>query len=257
MASNLTTVEIFDALAERWQNIVVPFLTNGKKSRTGARGFGSGFMATYRGVHFLVTAKHVLDETIRHGTCAININDHVLLLENMDFFTDPDNDLAFTPIQDALLRNKVERVLAIDLTPGFEVRESLGYHLLMGYPASKNKLDSRWGKVDRTLLSITAQKSEAEHPWVKKISDPVVFNYDPKKQIDSTFQPTGQPPQPYGMSGGPALEVRFSGTYEEGYSFFVTLSGVLVEWHENKRAIVAASSDSLLRAFEAAANTAD
>lgn len=252
MTNFLNSAQVFDDLVGRWQKIVIPFLASAKNSRTGAIVFGSGFMTTYRGKYFLVTAKHVLDDVMRHGTCAINVNGHVLLLEDLRFTIDHDNDLAFAPIEEALFRNKVERVFVIDLTPGSPVRESLGYHLLMGYPATKNKLDPRWGKVDRMLLSITAKKNEAKHLWVKNISDPVVFDYDPKKQFDSASQPAGQPPQPYGMSGGPALEVRFSWAEEVGFSLYVTLSGVLVEWHENKRAIVAASSGDLLRAFEAA-----
>lgn len=170
------------------------------------------------------------------------------------FFTDPKNDLAFAPIEDALIKNGVSSIFAIDLTSKNYALERTGYHLLMGYPASKNKLDPRWGKVDRMLLSITAVENAEKKSQIKAISDPIVFDFDPKKQLDSFFKPTGQPPHPYGMSGGPALEVRFSNTAGEGFGLYVTLTGVLVEWHENKRAIVAASSESLIKAFEAAAS---
>lgn len=255
MNIDLHTAQIFDVLVERWRKIVVPFFTADPKSKTRAKGFGSGFMAVYKGVHFLVTAKHVLDDARRYGICAININDHALLLQNIYFFTDPQNDLAFAPIEETLINNKIKSILAIDLTKKSAALERLGYHLLMGYPASRNKLDPRWGKVDRMLLSITAEENAAKNILVKTISDPVIFDYDPKKQLDSSFKPTGQPPDLYGMSGGPALEVRFSRNEKEEYSFHVTLSGVLVEWHDNKRAIVAASNASLIKAFEAAAST--
>lgn len=249
---DLEKAKIFDEIVDRWRKIVVPFFTREPNNKTAVSGFGSGFIAIYKGEHFLVTAKHVLDDALRYGTCAININNHVLLLQNMYFFTDPHNDLAFTPIGEALYKNKIETVPAIDLTKEGEVPKSLGYHLLIGYPASKNKLEPRWNKVNRMLYSFTAEVNVAKKSLIKNISDPVVFDFDLNKQVDSSLKPTGQPPHPKGMSGGPALEVRFSGTQEEGYSYYVTLSGVLVEWHEKKRVIVAASTASLMKALDAA-----
>ncbi|WP_122412946.1 hypothetical protein [Pseudomonas viridiflava] len=248
---DLEKAQIFDEVVERWRKIVVPFFTRERKSQTGVNVFGSGFMAVYKGVYFLVTAKHVVDDAIRYGTCAINVNDRVLLLKNISFFTDSDNDLAFAIIGDALSKNKVETILAINLTKEGKVSESFGYHLLLGYPASKNRLDPRWKRVNRMLYSFTAEANVAKKTLIKTVADPIVFDYDSKKQIDSFLKPAGQAPDLYGMSGGPALEVSFSGNDEDGYSFYVTLSGVLVEWHQNKRAIVAASNSSLINALEA------
>lgn len=249
---DLEKAKIFDDIVSRWRKIVVPFFTQKPNNKTAVFGFGSGFIAVYKGEHFLVTAKHVLDDALKHGTCAININDHVLLLQNMYFFTDPHNDIAFTPIEATLFTNKIETVPAIDLTKEGEISKSLGYHLLMGYPASKNILEPRWNKVNRMLYSFTAEVNAAKRSLIKNISDPVVFDFDPHKQLDSSLKPTGQPPHLKGMSGGPALEIRVSGTQEEGYRFCVTLSGVLVEWHEKKRVVVAASTASLMKSLEAA-----
>ncbi|WP_206197470.1 hypothetical protein, partial [Pseudomonas viridiflava] len=77
---DLEKAQIFDEVVERWRKIVVPFFTRERKSQTGVNVFGSGFMAVYKGVYFLVTAKHVVDDAIRYGTCAINVSDRVLLL---------------------------------------------------------------------------------------------------------------------------------------------------------------------------------
>ena len=86
---DLEKAKIFDEIVDRWRKIVVPFFTREPNNKTAVSGFGSGFIAIYKGEHFLVTAKHVLDDALRYGTCAININNHVLLLQNMYFVSAP------------------------------------------------------------------------------------------------------------------------------------------------------------------------
>jgi len=85
------------------------------------------------------------------------------------------------------------------------------------------------------------------------IQDRAVFTYNPKRMVDSYFNRISNPPNLHGMSGGPALEVRAMLMSEDEIKLHVRLAGVLVEWHQKQKVVVAAETHSLLRLLEAVA----
>jgi hypothetical protein len=239
------SVEFIDELVKRWGQLVIPFFSSNPKSKTGAIGFGSGFLVRFSGKHYLVSALHVINDALAHGTVVLNIKGKGIVLENLEFFIDSDNDIAAAPIDEFLIRNGINSVPAVELDNEKSSFEPLGFHLLMGYPGTKNKLDTKWNKVDRKLYSITAEICSAEPEVNTEISDHVLFNFDPKNQVDSNLKPAGKPPQLYGMSGGPAFEIHAKRVSEDELKFYVRLVGVLVEWHQNKKVVIAAKKEAL------------
>ena len=168
------SVEFIDELVKRWGRLVVPFFSNNPKSKTGANGFGSGFLVRFSGSHYLVSALHVINDALSHGTVALNIKGKGIVLENLEFFIDSDNDIAAAPIDEFLMRNGINSVAAVELDNEKTSFEPLGLHLLMGYPGTKNKLDTNWNKVDRRLYGISAELCSAAPDVNTEVSDHVL-----------------------------------------------------------------------------------
>jgi len=238
---NEGSVEYIDEIVRRWGRIVVPFFRNYGKSKTAAHGFGSGFVARVRGKHWLVTALHVVDDAIRADACVFSLCGKGVVLEHMAFFPDKANDLAFAPLERILMQHRFARVPAIDLDAEDDGTAEVGYHLLMGYPASKNRLDLKFDELERRLHSVTAERIQHQEDIATNVREPVFFRYDQKAQVDSFFHPL-QPPGLHGMSGGPALELRASRFFGNEYRFHIKLSGVLLEWKKQQKVVVAASA---------------
>lgn len=250
MPFNPNSAEFIDEIARRWGRVVVPFFTNHPKRKAAARGFGSGFIASYRGVPFLVTAKHVIEQALEEDCCVINVDGRGIILENLPFHIDRGNDLAFTPMDRIFNEAGLATVQTIDLERGDDGSEAWGYHLLLGYPGTKNKLEREWGKVNRQLLSLTLEPAHTEKEVNSDIEDPILFDFHPKQQVDSFFNRVQQPPDLHGMSGGPTFELRMIIPFKGQLNFHMRLSGVLVEQHPRQGVIVAATAKSLVRAIE-------
>ncbi|MEZ7493373.1 trypsin-like peptidase domain-containing protein [Pseudoalteromonas distincta] len=239
------SVDFIDELVKSWGGLVVPFFSSNPKSKTKVNGFGSGFLVRFSGSHYLVTALHVINDALSHDTVVLNIKGKGIVLENLKFFIDSDNDIAAAPIDEFLMRNGINSVQAVELDNEKTSFKPSGFHLLMGYPGSKNKLDTKWDKVDRKLYSFTAKICSAAPNVNTEISDHVLFDFDPKDQVDSNFKSVGKPPHLYGMSGGPAFEIHQKRVSEGELKFYVRLTGVLVEWHQNKKVVIAAKKEAL------------
>jgi hypothetical protein len=247
------SAQFIDDVVQRWGRIVVPFFRNYSKSKTAAHGFGSGFLARFNGKHWLVTALHVLEEALRADACVFNLLGRGIVLEHMAFFPDKPNDLVFAPLEGILMQQGFPAVPAIDLDADNEGTDEFDYHLLMGYPASQNRLDTKFDELDRRLLSITAEKAVDALTVGSGITDAVLFTYDPKHLVDTTFD-RAQPPGLHGMSGGPALELRMTRFPGNEYRFYVRLAGVLAEWKKSQRIVVAASASALREAIRRVAH---
>jgi hypothetical protein len=99
-----------------------------------------------------------------------------------------------------------------------------------------------WGKIDRQLLSLTAELAPTGTLVPTEIRNPVLFAYEPKVQVDSLLNRIGPPPALQGMSGGPTLELRATRLSEEEFRFHPRLSGVAAEGKNHCRYFGYASS---------------
>ncbi len=247
------SLDFIDALLPDLEKIMIPFFSPSVKSPKGADGFGSGFLATYNGRRYLVTALHVVEDVAHYGTCAIRINEKAILLEKVKFSINKDNDLAFALIDDLLNRNNVNDAVFIDLDFSADPDTvKTDHHLLLGYPETKNRIAPKWNKTDILLLSITANPANPDLKIKTPILKRILFKYDTKKLINSDLTIANQPPKLQGMSGGPSLEMRVARFAKDKLEVSILVSGVLVEWHKNEKIVVAASVDSLRTAMDLA-----
>lgn len=247
--SDIDYLKHIDDVVDRWSIIVVPFYSSSTKSNANADGFGSGFVVRYRNKLFLATASHVVDDAMKNEVNIIVINGHSILLENIIAMRDEQNDIAAFPLDNLLRKNGFRSVsgLDIDVAPK---GEPLGLNLLLGYPGTKNRLNSKFKKTNRHLQSITAKKIDHEVSLKTEISNCIQFEYNTKKLIDSKLNKIPNSPYLHGMSGGPALEMRQELTSEHELKTHIRLVGVLVEWHQQQKVIVATEASSLIKLLD-------
>jgi hypothetical protein len=238
------SLKFIDEIAEKWGRVTVPFFSNSKKSTSGANLFGSGFIARFKDKNYLVTAHHVAEDMLNYNACVVNINSTGVILENIEFYIDKINDLAIAPIDFLLEKHGIKKISYVPLPP--QTHEvPLGYHIILGYPGTKNKLERKWGKINRHFFSITVEKTALPAFIKTTVNDAICFYFDQNCQMDSTLNKIGKPPDLYGMSGGPVFEL-FVNIEHDHYRFSVQLSGVIVEWHKNDRIVLAAPLTKLV-----------
>jgi len=164
-------------------------------------GVGTGFLATYGGQVYLITAKHVIDLAFGHKQVAMKVANQLVFLHGIFFASDSESDIAVTLLPTHWLESYHIKFLYM---PRLEllssVYESTGQYVLVGFPASKNKLDVRWQEMDTMVVSISANLNQGLIGSLSKIPDPLYVNYDHKAYGRNM-------PALHGMSGGPLFEV--------------------------------------------------
>lgn len=235
-------LELVDELVHRWSSLVTPIFGNGKRPGE-MEGVGSGFVLSHMGKFYLVTARHVV-ETLKnqYEHQVVNIFGKGLHLGGRGFKTDESFDIAITDLSYSELKSLgFEKIQSFPLMTDSSWMPT-GVFVVMGYPASKNILNVKYGKIDRKLHSFTVGLcTTANVPT--NIVNAIVFDYDRNGMLYSN-QSLAAPPALRGMSGGPALQVVVNNngtTPRVGLSLY----GVLCEWHEKRCAIVAAPSAAI------------
>lgn len=227
-----------DRLVALWGDVVVPIFVENPKSELAVDALGSAFLLIDQDVLYLVTALHVMQDAKSCVHQVGNFAGKAAHLGGLRFRTSPDHDVAVAHLSNEWLqRAGLERLKALPATKSGEWHET-EVHLLWGYPGTKNRLDQRFGLVDRQMLSISTEFSPTSS--VKTgIMDALCISYDHKNVIDSAGEKLGPQPALQGMSGGPLIHVlkRRVSPLEEQFS--LRCDGVLCEWHKRDRIVVA------------------
>ncbi len=119
----------------------------------------------------------------------------------------------------------------------------------MGYPGTKNRLDARRGKVDRSLYSITVLRS-ARADIETEVVNPIFLDYDHKVVLSDRGERLGNQPDLQGMSGGPLFQVTTTTGSLGEVRFGVVCVGVLSEWKRAERIIVATPIEAVIDLIE-------
>ena len=227
-----------DKLVALWGGVVVPIFVENPKSKLAVDGLGSAFLLIDEDALYLVTALHVVQDAKRCVHQVGNFAGKAAHLGGLRFRTSPDHDVAVAHLSNEWLqRAGLERLKALPATKSGEWQET-EVHLLWGYPGTKNRLDQRFGRVDRQMLSISTEFSPTSSVKTS-ILEALYIPYDHKNVINSAQKKLGTQPALQGMSGGPLIHVlkRRLSPLEEQFS--VRCDGVLCEWHKGKRIVVA------------------
>lgn len=224
---------------------VVPLYSRDEGKKTTGRGFGSAFILYVKDKLYLVTAIHVLIEW--HQLIKLNkpvvgfINDKACAMHKLEFLTSEEFDLAVAMLSDAWLDEAgLTDIRAVPLLNNAQCVPT-GIYLAMGCPSSQNIIRPEYNKHHRTVHSLTV--SPVTMPEASKISFGLGFRYDPKCSVNSEGVNLGGRVDLHGMSGGPVFELVFSAHLAGTVPMLV---GVLCEWHETEKKIVAAPLEAVV-----------
>lgn len=236
-------ISLIDRMMPSWGEIVVPIFVASQKSLGAAEGIGSGFLITFKGAHFLVTALHVLHHA-KESDLIANICEKSVFLAGMTFHKSEEFDIAFCELSEQWLqRNEIPKIKSAQAQRELEGWQKTGIYIAVGYPSTKNILNPKRGNLNRNCLSISLSK--AKNLTVSTaIKEPLIFSYDHKQVFDSIGNKLGPQPKLQGMSGGPCFELIIKNG--EDLTFSLDAVGILVEWHKIARAIVASPITAIL-----------
>lgn len=235
-------MKIVDEIVDKWVSIVIPIFVESKKKPITAKAadvLGSAYLCSNGETFFLVTALHVVKDANEFQVQVTNINGTAIDIGGLKFQAHDKHDIAVTELKPEWFDKKeVEKVKAAPVGRDLSKWERTGIFIAMGYPATKNELDVRYGKVDRYCHSISL--GLLKNCKIKtEVEDAIFLSYDHKNIIHSSGKKQSSQPDLYGMSGGPCLELL--SRYEDFETkFSLEPVGVLVEWHKKSRVIVVA-----------------
>ncbi|MBA8735342.1 hypothetical protein [Chromobacterium violaceum] len=237
--------ESTNAIAEKYLSCMVSFFHE-DNGGTNFSGFGSGFLVRHNKEMFIATAEHVISDAVKEYRSKIiaNINHKFLSLNTCKYCQSANHDLAvFHLSKDFIKNNNLEFDVFFDASTDFSSEpNSCLFSLLMGYPYTKNQTIA-YKRQKKFLFSITSSLS-TDKETVTSIINPLIFEFDKEKVLNSEGTQRTNPPHLKGMSGGVALGLYPSDNTEKGL-LKAMVQGVLVEWDQENKIVVASSISKL------------
>lgn len=190
---------------------------------------GTGFLYTLDNYNFLVTANHVIQESL-------NTNDKVYVvfqinksggylkcpITNLKFFQFESYDLAFCLLLPELLFSDIPTGMSCSIVP-FTYRDNVdkledavieNNMLLFGYTATENTVSLKRQEYSFSWRTLLTKKKEIKSAKVN-IVDPIFVEFAKNETIDldeslsiEEMKVSGNFPELKGMSGGPCLQPK-------------------------------------------------
>ncbi len=240
---------IVEQLVHRCAVGVTPILGNNWRIPKW-EGVGTGFFLMEKGKAYLVTASHVLDCAFQYKQVVAKIFGEPVYLHGLYFASDPTLDVSVTLLPKNWLNSHgIDEIFApsaIKLPPSYE---GTGQYVILGFPASMNKIDLRWQSDSPKAAWFTALRTV---PNIARTTIPssLCLSYDPKD-----FRGGGRsPPALQGMSGGPVWEIISRRITDSTIGLSLYPQGVLCEWHKGHKTIVASTIGSVIKTIHARSN---
>ncbi|OBT07575.1 S1 family peptidase [Vibrio cyclitrophicus] len=180
------------------------FLTEGESKNQDAIGCGSGFLIESETSLYLVTAYHVV-EMSQGKQCCLQIHNDVIVLDKLRLIGLKQYDVAVARVDE--LRQKLKSSSYFSTSEIAISTEEVNF--MVGYPITKNKLNSYWGRVDRHMLGVTLGVEITENKPVSDVLTPYCFDMPSRSVFDSHLNVNGKAPKLQGMSGGPVLTIDY------------------------------------------------
>lgn len=239
----LVTYSEIDEITKLYANAVVGFFrrpASTPQNVTAIESFGSGFFLKYDQNTFLVTAYHVLKEIELSDTILRTAYGSIPLV-NIRFAADEEADIAISLID---CNSVKDHITQFDTVPSSRLADccvDTPVSLFIGYPNTQNKIDMRSNKRKLRCTSISLIEKEIELDDLSTISYPRYFSFRRNNTVAGMNVSPGSrvAPYPYGMSGGPVLQICKNLT---GNTLHASLIGVVAEWRQRSSSLVAANS---------------
>lgn len=231
-----------DNLMQLWKEVLIPIFLGSKQSTERVEGIGTAFILERNERYFLVTALHVLTAIMESPKGAyMSINGKAAAVEKLWFRKSDSHDLAVAGLSPEWCdEHDIKKVKAVMVSS--EVRgKPFGRYMTMGFPATKNVLDLRYGKVNTSVLGISMRR--LAEPVETKVADAIFLEHDHEDVYTTENELVQNHLRLHGMSGAPCFEIRETTRLVEGEvmrHLFPEVVGVLVEWHKEKKTLVVA-----------------
>lgn len=245
----MNILEIIEKLNEKWEKTVVQFFGS-LHSVDKFQSIGTGFLVNYRNHILLVSAFHVL-KILEHCKAQrfVKINDQFILLTNIHFIYDEGNDIAFIQINKFTnFQEKLSKVSLINMDDE-STTISLGVHMILGYPSSKNKQYLKVRKFNTYCLCISGNQITYDSPPKTYVQDPIYIEFNKKEQINSQMKKISNVPNLSGMSGGPVFELCQK-IKKHHLQYSIILRGIFVEQTKSPQSLVASPVKYLINLID-------
>ena len=243
--NNQEILTCVDEMVEKWGDILVPIYTEKEFHNDSIFLLGTGFLVSFEGVIYLVTALHVLDEQ-EGKTLIIRIGDKGAVLSKMEFLVSREHDIAISKLNKSWAdEHGIGKVKAIPIDDKKADYSPLGRYFLIGFPGKKNILHLRHGNRNWNIQG-TSFIRKIDKPQSKShVDDPIAFEFDKKNAI-YTDGKKANPPNFNGNSGGPILELVVKNDSLNHEIIGCKLSGIFTGWHKVEKEAVAVKPDYLI-----------
>jgi hypothetical protein len=227
------------ALVERCSVAITPLLVNDNRIPKW-HGIGTGFVFVAGGAPYLVTAKHAMEEVFQHKQFMVKLLGKPLLLSGLYFVSDEESDISISLLPfDWLTSQGIEKIYAPSCIRPPSTYERAGAYVVIGFPASKNSIDTRWCVEKTTTCFWLALDSNEDKTPRDGFRRPLALGYEHRIRGES------EPPSLKGMSGCPVLEVFHRRIDDSQTAISLYPRGVLCEWHKREKVIVAERIESV------------
>ena len=225
---------------------------NGSTEPVNIEPWASGIFLKVDGIHFLLTAGHVLSENgndinpedvgIMIGNIYHILNGHVKYTDTNVDSTNSKIDLTIWKLEDErvvndlLMKYKFLEPDAIDIDHLPTIKPN---YLIVGFPITRTKLkpSTHSIKVDPFMFLTKQMKGNVYTKLAFETHSNIILEYR-KRKIRNFNGTAGQGPDPYGLSGCglwhlPELKIDLDGKVPH------KLVGIMTEWHSAHNAVVA------------------
>lgn len=234
----LILLEIINDIASHWESIVIPIFGKSKHP-SGATTIGSGFIATINNHFLLITAAHVAKTIQESNIITINIKGCAVNLTGLPIIKNALQDIALIPLSPKWMeQNKLKTIKSVAINAPNTDWKRTGIYIAMGYPSSRNMLDSRYKKFNRYCHSISLAEINS-CDLNTSIQNPLLLQYDHENIFNNKGEKLGAQIDLHGMSGGPCMEILKWKNLDGTIKYTLDPTAVLAEWHKNKKIIIA------------------
>lgn len=228
---------------------VVPILTKVPHTTRNFQTIGSGVIVGKNNRTFLTTARHVANSLIEDRPHVVKIYDKIVKLDQLAFYNSETSDLAIAELFDEwLIAKQLLSINRYDIERSFDNLQATKEMFVMGYPATKNKIEPALEKTKLCLFSLVLKQSDCPNSNTKIVA-PLLLEFQRNNLISTERKPYGKPPKLNGISGGGIFELLEEYINEVNGDTVVKqalmLRGIVSECREAENHIVGASVDAV------------
>lgn len=225
---SIAIAKVNAALEPVWRSVVPIFRVGDVRE---PEAFGSAVLIELAGQRFLVTARHVVDEHLKSRIHAVGASGYVVITGDFFCASESGLDVAVLRLEGDLKDELADHVFLTeaDILPADQF-DGVNLMTLIGYPASRSKVNSQTKKVRTPCYSVGVR--------VLSLSGAILRGSFLRKRFrDGRSGLKVTAPDPHGMSGGGmfAGKVRL-GNADKGHE--PKLAAISTTWHEHRNEVV-------------------